>query len=65
MNPRTLKIEESGDRWRGKIKPKIRLQGKWLETAGFKAGNRVSVKCIAPGFIELRAHEDVMLIQTG
>lgn len=56
MNPtsRTLKIEEDGDRWRG-IKPKIRLIGKWLERAGFKPGKHVSVVCVAPGLIELRA----------
>lgn len=50
---RTLKIEEDGDRWKG-IKPKIRLTGRWLERAGFNPGNRVHVKCLAPGVIELR-----------
>ncbi len=51
---RTLKIEEHGDHFRGRIKPKIRLMGHWLERAGFKPGTRVSVKCIGSGFIELR-----------
>ena len=51
---RTLKIEPDGDRWKG-IKPKIRLTGRWLERAGFKPGERVSVTCVAPGFIELRS----------
>jgi hypothetical protein len=59
MNSRTLKIEADGDHWKGKIKPKIRLQGLWLERAGFKPGNRVSVQCLATGIMELRAHEPV------
>lgn len=56
MNSRTLKIEADGDRWSG-IKPKIRLRGKWLERAGFKPGNRVSVKCVAEGVMELRSDD--------
>ena len=55
MNPRTLKIEADGDHWRENVKPKIRLRGNWLERAGFKPGNRVSVKCVATGVMELRA----------
>jgi hypothetical protein len=52
---RTLKIEEEGDFWQRKIKPKIRLKGQWLERAGFIPGNHVNVACIAPGIIELRS----------
>jgi cell division inhibitor SulA len=52
---RTLKIEEDGDRWKGRIKPKIRLSGNWLERAGFKPGNRVAVMPISEGVIELRS----------
>ncbi len=51
---RTLKIEEHGDHFRGRIKPKIRLMGHWLERAGFKPGTRVSVTCLGSGVIELR-----------
>ena len=51
---RTLKIEEHGDHFRGRIKPKIRLMGYWLERAGFHPGTRVSVKCLGSGVIELR-----------
>ena len=29
MSARTLKIEATGDFWRGKITPKIRLTGQW------------------------------------
>jgi hypothetical protein len=28
---RTLKIEADGDSWKGRIRPKIRLMGHWLE----------------------------------
>ena len=52
---RTLKIEEDGDYFRGCIKPKIRLTGRWLERAGFKPGTRVAVRCLGSGLIELRS----------
>jgi Toxin SymE, type I toxin-antitoxin system len=55
MNPRTLKIEAIGDFAYRKVKPRIRLSGHWLERAGFKPGNRVSVKCVAEGVMELRS----------
>lgn len=61
---RRLKIEAHGDFWKGLIKPKIRLMGRWLERAGFRPGSHVHVSCVAPGLIELRcldvssAHED-------
>lgn len=51
---RTLKIEESGDRWKRQTRPKIRLEGRWLQKAGFPAGNRVTVSLISEGIIELR-----------
>ena len=59
--PRTLKIEEDGDSWKGVIKPKIRLMGRWLERAGFKPGTRVHITCVAPGIIELRSPDAMML----
>ncbi|HXT10545.1 MAG TPA: SymE family type I addiction module toxin [Candidatus Angelobacter sp.] len=55
---RSLKIEADGDGWAGKIKPKIRLKGNWLERAGFKAGGRVKVTSLTVGVMELRC-EDV------
>jgi hypothetical protein len=51
---RRLKIESDGDAWKGLVKPKIRLTGRWLERAGFKPGEHVQVICVAPGRIELR-----------
>ena len=63
---RTLKIEEDGDPWKGRIKPKIRLCGNWLDQAGFKPGNRVNVTCIAPGIMELRSDSaELMLNETS
>jgi hypothetical protein len=61
---RTLKIEEHGDSWKARIKPKIRLIGRWLEQAGFKPGMRVQVKCVAPGVIELRSPDSMMSNET-
>lgn len=51
---RTLKIEEEGDFSENRVRPKIRLVGRWLEKAGFNPGGRVHVVCCGPGIIELR-----------
>ena len=59
---RILKIEADGDAWKGLIKPKIRLMGRWLERAGFIPGRHVHVTCIAPGVIELRS-SDVSVVK--
>jgi hypothetical protein len=52
---RKLKVEEHGTEFKGAIKPKIRLIGRWLERAGFKPGSHVEVVFLAPGVIELRS----------
>jgi hypothetical protein len=46
MNPhtRSLAVEAIRDPWRGKIAPRIRIAGQWLEQAGFKPGHRVEVR---------------------
>jgi Toxin SymE, type I toxin-antitoxin system len=54
MNTRTLRIERTGDSFYGKITPKIRLTGQWLERAGFKPGHRVEVRIDQPGSLTLR-----------
>lgn len=54
MNARTLAIERTGDFFRGKVAPKIRLAGRWLERAGFKPGHRVEVRLDEPGTLTLR-----------
>jgi hypothetical protein len=54
MNLRNLKIETTGDFWRGRVTPKIRLAGRWLERAGFPPGQRVMVELTDPGCLTLR-----------
>lgn len=54
---RMLKIGAEGDFWKGPIKPKIRLMGRWLEQAGFGPGDHVQVTWIGRGFIELRSSD--------
>jgi len=61
---RLLKIEADGDSWKRSIKPKIRLMGRRLERAGFRPGNHVHVTCVAPGVIELRSDDSLMLNET-
>jgi hypothetical protein len=52
---RQLKIEAAGDPWKGCIKPRIRLTGRWLEKAGFKPDSHVQVCAVSPGVLELRS----------
>jgi len=54
MKTRNLKIEASGDYWRGTVTPKIRLSGQWLERAGFKPGSRVEIQISQPGTLTLQ-----------
>jgi len=51
---RTLQIEATGDFWRRRIKPKIRLSGHWLQKAGFEPGQRVRVTTQRPGELTLQ-----------
>ena len=46
---RTLKIEAVGDFAYRQVKPRIRLNGMWLEQAGFKPGHRVEIVSSKPG----------------
>jgi hypothetical protein len=54
MNTRSLAIEAIGDSWQGKIRPRIRIGGEWLERAGFLPGHRVEVRLDQPGTLTLR-----------
>lgn len=54
MNPRSIKVEADGDTWKKKIKPKIRLMGRWLEQMGFPPGRRVEVSLIEPGVLQIK-----------
>lgn len=58
MNPRILKIEEDGDFWLKKTKPKIRLMGRWLEQMGFPPHRHVVVTMIQPGLLQLKLKPD-------
>ncbi len=64
LHVRMLKIEAHGDFWKGRLKPKIRLMGYWLERAGFKPGKQVHITCIAPGVLELRSPAAVIMDKT-
>ena len=57
QHKRTLKIEAVGDFATGKIKPKIRLKGHWLEKVGFKSGHHVIVHSQKPGELTLHFTE--------
>jgi hypothetical protein len=61
---RTLKIESTGDFWKGHMKPKIRLMGRWLEQAGFRPGKQVHVTCVSQGIIELRSSDASTINET-
>jgi Toxin SymE, type I toxin-antitoxin system len=53
LRPRILKIEEDGDFYASKVRPRIRLSGRWLERAGFRPGHRVQVDWIEDGVLAL------------
>jgi hypothetical protein len=55
---RTLKIEAIGDFAGNKIKPRIRLSGRWLESAGFKPGHWVEISSSKPGELSLQFKEE-------
>jgi hypothetical protein len=53
---RFLAIEELGTSFQVEQRvPLVRLKGHWLKAAGFTAGKRVTVTCLSPGVMELRA----------
>jgi hypothetical protein len=52
--PRTLKVAPTGDFWKGKAVPQIRLQGKWLEKAGIAPETHVEIENPAPGVLIIR-----------
>jgi hypothetical protein len=54
MKARSLKIEKTGDFCYGRIIPRIRIAGQWLEQAGFKPGHRVEIHFDQPGNLTLR-----------
>ena len=57
MKARSLKIEKTGDFCYGRIIPRIRIAGQWLEQAGFKPGHRVEIRFAQPGNLTLHFQE--------
>jgi hypothetical protein len=55
---RTLKIEAIGDFAGSKIKPRIRLSGRWLERVGFKPGHWVEISSSKLGELSLQFKEE-------
>lgn len=56
---RSIKIEAIGDFAYRKIKPRIRLNGRWLEQAGFRPGHRVEIHLPKPGEMTLQFKEQL------
>ena len=54
---RILKVEETGDFWRKKTVPRIRLKGKWLAHAGILPNHHVQVESLYPGVLILKLIE--------
>jgi len=55
--PRTLKVQDVGDYYRKEVIPQIRLQGKWLLSAGLQPDTRVQVTNPQLGVLILKCLE--------
>ncbi len=55
MKTRTLKVEPTGDFFRQKVKPALRLRGRWLERAGFPPNSHARIIIRTPGVLEIQA----------
>lgn len=51
---RIIKVEATGDFFRRDIRPRIRLQGRWLARYGFPPEGHVVIEPIVPGELRLR-----------
>lgn len=54
---RKLKIEAIGDFANRKVRPRIRLGGRWLERAGFKPGHKTEILILSSGKLLLQFKE--------
>jgi hypothetical protein len=61
MKSRRLKAYPTGDHWRGKTVPQIRLQGQWLEQAGFPPFTKVVVEIEQNGVLVIRKEEKTLV----
>jgi len=55
QKPHTLKIHDVGDYFRKEVIPQIRLQGKWLLSAGLQPDTKVQVSNPQPGVLVLKS----------
>jgi hypothetical protein len=55
FSPRRLKVSETGDFYNTNPTPQIRLQGKWLLSAGIQPNSYVKVTSPAPGTLLLKS----------
>lgn len=55
---RILKVEEVGDFWKERTKPRIRLKGKWLMDAGIYPNHHVEVENPQPGVLVINLVEN-------
>ena len=55
MNARTIKVEKTGDYFYAKVKPAIRLKGRWLEQAGFPPNSHARITVLADGVLQIQA----------
>ena len=51
---RTLKVVPTGDFYRRKVVPQIRIQGKWVQKAGIEPGSRIEIENPSPGVLIIR-----------
>jgi hypothetical protein len=52
-----LKVQDVGDYYQKKVKPKIKLEGAWLLDAGLEPDRHVEVTNPVPGVLILRSME--------
>lgn len=54
-----LKVRDAGDYYLKERKPSIKLEGKWLGTAGFSDGDTVDVEILSAGELHIKKKESV------
>lgn len=55
LSSRTLKVQNVGDYFRKEVKPQIRLQGKWLLSAGLRPDSHVRITNPRPGVLIVKS----------
>jgi hypothetical protein len=55
--PRTLKVQDVGDYYRKEVIPQIRLQGKWMLSAGLEPNTKVQIINPERGVLILKSLE--------